>query len=96
MARLSRRLKRKLSNFGRTRKIRNSKYGSRKINRSKHGSKKSKFGKISNLSRIMGNNTWSNDMSQFQIYTGMSPSQMQDHLNGIPTNLRDTFYANTL
>ena len=59
------------------------------------GRRRSRFGKISNLSSIMGNNN-GNDMSQFQIYTGMSPSQMQNHLDGIPSNLRDTFYANSV
>jgi len=57
--------------------------------------RRSRFGKISNLNSMMGNNS-GNDMSAFQSYTGLSPNQMQTHLTGIPTNLRDTYYSNNL
>jgi hypothetical protein len=36
----------------------------------------------------------SSDMSLFQSYTGMPPSQMQDHFDNIPMNLRSNFYTN--
>jgi len=75
------------------------KFGSRRRNqfRGRFGRslKRPRFGKISGLNSMMGNND-SSDMSAFQSYTGMSPDQMSTHLTGIPSNLRDTFYANTI
>jgi hypothetical protein len=44
---------------------------------------------------MMGN-YGGNPMSTFQQYTGMPPSQMEQHLANVPDSLRDTFYANTL
>ena len=95
---IARDIKRALSLFGRRNRNRNRRNRRRfGLGLSRRGLKsRRRFGKISNLAGIMGNNTGSNDMSQFQIYTGMAPAQMQDHLDGIPTNLRDTFYSNSL
>jgi hypothetical protein len=60
---------------------------------SKKGSRKNRFGKISSLSKIMGNNAQM-DMSLMQAYVGNSPSQQEMHLTGVPINLRTNFYTN--
>jgi hypothetical protein len=54
--------------------------------------KRSGFGKISNLSSFMGNNS-GNAMSTFQQYTGLPPGQMESHLSKVPMNLRSNFYT---
>jgi hypothetical protein len=68
----------------------------RKSSKRSIGRKKRSFGKISSSLDFMGNYSPGNGMSTFQQYTGMPPAQMQKHLDAVPKNLRDTFYANTV
>jgi hypothetical protein len=93
-----RRVKRRFGSKKRSSK--KSKRSSKKSKRSKRSSKKrrssrrKRFGRMTNLSGIMGNYQPGQEMSTFQQYTGMPPGQMKQHLAGIPMNLRSNFYTN--
>ncbi len=70
-----------------------SRKGSKKSRKSHKKHKRSRrFGKISSLVNIMGNNTPS-DMTLAQQYMGKSASQAINHLENIPDKLRDYFYT---
>jgi hypothetical protein len=74
-----------------------SRKGSKKCSKKcRRGSRRGRrFGRFPGLLSIMGNNP-AQQMSSFQIYTGMPPGQMDTHLANVDPNLRDTFYANTV
>jgi hypothetical protein len=60
--------------------------------KSKRKMNKKMFG--ATLPSEMSNKGGSNDMSIFQSYTGMSPSQMMNQMQNIPTNLQSNFFRN--
>ena len=78
-----------------TRRVRHYKRNSDPFSFLKFGKrrKRSCFGKIDTSLMFMGN-TAPNKMSFFQQYTGMPPEQMENHLTGVPVNLRSNFYKN--
>jgi hypothetical protein len=61
--------------------------------RRRHMPFRRRFGSgTSSVLKYMGN-TDPNQMSYSQSYTGMGPSQMQDHVDSIPPSLRSNFYG---
>ena len=80
------------SNYGRRRK----RLSQNKLNKlfKLISNKKTKKSKTKKSKKTNKSRFGSSDISLFQQYTGMSPIQMENHLTGIPSNLRDNFYTN--
>lgn len=57
--------------------------------------KRRHFGKMTDLSNVMSDYS-PQKISIFQQYTGMSPKQMQSHIENIPASLRDNFYSSSI
>ena len=67
----------------------------RKVSKRSRRHKRRHFGSDDSLLSIMGNFRPSAKMSYAQSTTGMSASQMRNHINGQSKSLQDNFYVNT-
>ncbi len=81
-----------------SRKVRAKKsHSSRKRRASKRSNKRKmhrrRFGSKDSLLNMMGNFRPASDMSYAQSTTGMSASQMRNHMAGISPSTRDNFYV---
>jgi hypothetical protein len=84
--------------YKKSRKVRVKKSSVRRKRRSRSRSNKlhkRRFGSKDSLLNMMGNFRPSSEMSYAQSTTGMSASQMRNHMAGISPSLADNFYTYT-